>query len=132
MTTIQIHRPTIRKGHYRARFASAPNLTLLVPIQWCGHFTFAQLAAWPEDGKWKELSYVPAPARACWEGDVVKTEPVKLTLEESGLLCHMVLSNIQGLHGIGPLGIRLEAVKNRMELLYGKLAAANDKLMGKT
>ena len=52
-----------RKGHYRARFASLPRFTLLVPVQWNRHITFAQLCGWPEDGKWKELEYVPAPRR---------------------------------------------------------------------
>jgi hypothetical protein len=72
VTVIPIRRThLVRKGHYRAKFASLPNLTLLVPIQWCGHFTFAQLCAWPEDGKWKELTYVPAPRRPTPVGRVM-------------------------------------------------------------
>jgi hypothetical protein len=60
------------------------------------------------------------------------TALVKLTLEESGMLCHMVLKDIQGLKGIGPLGVRLDEVRKRMERLYEKLADANDLLLGKS
>ena len=64
VTAIPIRRDlAIRRGHYRARFHGLPDFTLLVPIQFTGHFTFGQLAAWPENGKWKELVYIPAPRR---------------------------------------------------------------------
>lgn len=53
-----------------------------------------------------------------------KTESVDLTLEESGVLCHLLLPGI--LKGQKP-----PQFQHRMEVLYDKLSRANDKLMGK-
>ncbi len=64
MTSIPIIRNTSpRKGWYRAVFHDLPDFTLLVPIRFTGHLTFADLCAWPSTGKWKQLVYVPAPRR---------------------------------------------------------------------
>jgi hypothetical protein len=52
-----------RKGWYRAVFHDLPGFTLLVPIAFTGHLTFADLCTWPASGAWKQLTYVPAPQR---------------------------------------------------------------------
>ena len=71
MTAIPIRRNlATRKGHYRCRFVSAPNFTLLVPVQFQKHLTFATLATWTDEGKWKELIYGPAPRRPAPVGRV--------------------------------------------------------------
>lgn len=55
----------------------------------------------------------------------MKTEPVELNLEESGWLCHLVMEQI--------LKLKSEPhLLRRVEMLWRKLADANDKLMGKT
>lgn len=61
MAVIPIIRTHPRRGWYRARFHDLPDFTLLVPICFTGHFTFGQLASWPDSGKWQQLTYVPAP-----------------------------------------------------------------------
>lgn len=60
MTVIPIKK-TSRRGWYRAVFHDLPDFTLIVPIAFTGHFTFGQLCSWPSTGKWKQLTYVPAP-----------------------------------------------------------------------
>ena len=63
---------------------------------------------------------------------------VKLTLEESGTLCHLLLPYISALKkpvneadSIFARNDINRAICQRMELLYAKLADANDVLMGK-
>ena len=54
-----------------------------------------------------------------------KTESVKLTLIESGVLCHALLA------AINKDSRKLAYVPPFVALLYDKLCNANDKLMGK-
>ena len=64
VTAIPIRRDLAsRKGWYRASFKDLPDFNLLVPIQWSGHLTFADLCAWPSSCDWKGLTYIPAPRR---------------------------------------------------------------------
>lgn len=51
-----------------------------------------------------------------------RTKQVELNLEESGWLCYLLLPELLKLRG---------PPKQRAELLYGKLADANDYCMGK-
>lgn len=70
-----------------------------------------------------------------------RTEPVELTLEESGTLCHLLLPHIVALSKAArsrakPVSMFddpeiAKAQADRMRDLYAKLSAANDKLMGK-
>lgn len=61
---------------------------------------------------------------------------VELTLEESGWLCHLMMAELTKSIPEDPVSFLewpavLRAVKKRQERLWIKLAAANDKLMGK-
>jgi hypothetical protein len=63
------------------------------------------------------------------------TRSVDLTLEESGVLCHLLLGEILKAEAggyKGPLGADMRPFYERMTTLHQKLAAANDILMGKS
>lgn len=74
-----------------------------------------------------------------WTDGDEPTRPVDLTLEETGILCHLLLPRIMEMERTkhAPPVSRFdtedirEAVGFRMSVLYEKLAAANDELMGK-
>jgi hypothetical protein len=51
--------------------------------------------------------------------------PVEMTLEESGVLCHLLLTSIMQDKSGYP------QFRQRMLVLYDKLADVNDRLMGK-
>jgi len=64
-------------------------------------------------------------------------QPVELTLNESGMLCHMLLRHIMDTKASAKGSAILtpavqRSVIRQLEHLYAKLAAANDRLMGKT
>jgi hypothetical protein len=59
-----------------------------------------------------------------------KTLPVELTLEESGILCHLMMGQKE-FRDAALSGETRNPVIARCFLLYKKLADCNDKLMGK-
>jgi hypothetical protein len=50
--------------------------------------------------------------------------PIELTLEESGVLCHLLLQSLIRVQ-------RSDPFSERMAALYERLCEVNDKLMGK-
>lgn len=71
------------------------------------------------------------------------TQTVELNLEESGILCHLMMGEKQFREYVFTGRVTAQAgsylsdaqareVLQRWAMLYNKLAAANDKLMGKT
>ncbi len=65
------------------------------------------------------------------------TESISLTLDESGMLCHLLMAEIVKMEKPAKVKSAIftpevtKAVCERASRLYLKLAAANDKLMGK-
>lgn len=66
----------------------------------------------------------PEEIEACRTNEPEPTLPIELTLQESGLLCHILMGAIRA-HG------KVETELPWILELYGKLSQLNDKLMGK-
>ena len=62
----------------------------------------------------------------------MKTETIELTLEESGILCHLMMGEREFRNYVMRRNITSDQpIFERWVALYAKLAAANDRLMGK-